>query len=611
MDPNIYTAIGWTLIHSLWQIGLVSLVIYLILNSGWIKSSHRRFNIVVSGIAFIALMASITFTLYFTTHALNSSENDSQLITGLTANHNNHSGIWKMLSTWFDSKMIYFTIAWISGFVVYSIKLLGGLSYLGYIRNTSISISERSILSVFDHLIQNSTNKKSIRILVSEKILSPVTFGLYKVSIVLPIAYINQLNLEDTEVILAHEIAHIMRNDFLINLLASIIKSIFYFHPAIWWLMETLENEREKATDKLACDIGTFDSIQYAKTLVKAQELALKKQNSLRSGIENKRLAIPLFKSRKQLLSRIEHLLGKQTLKNEWAHRFMALVLFFSIFALLSFTQIIIPGSGRNVHPAFEGEVLKQEVSFNTQKESNLPAEDSVEVKMIVKIEKEEEEEEEELDEVSVEVFQQKREPKPKKRNEVIIEENNEVFVVGDSFSDEQFIFDYQNDILLEGKLEQIGNQGHKIERILKLKQDSEELYEFQEEYLTQLEAIENNIPAELIERFNFSHHKMDEPAHLHPETQVFMFKRPFGTDTIIQKWSKHLHTAHEIPVWIEKEKKEFKQHFKDSQVLQYKLDEDLLENLKLEGLNHIEEFRFEHFPVDEHRMMNIIYIEG
>jgi hypothetical protein len=100
-----------------------------------------------------------------------------------------------------------------------------------------------------------------------------MVIGYFKPVILFPIGLINRLDPENVEAILAHELAHILHRDYLFNLLQSIVETLFYYHPAVWWLSARVRHEREIAADDVAVRL-TGNSIGYAKSLVLIQDLA-------------------------------------------------------------------------------------------------------------------------------------------------------------------------------------------------------------------------------------------------------------------------------------------------------------------------------------------------
>jgi beta-lactamase regulating signal transducer with metallopeptidase domain len=604
LNETIHQALGWTLIHSIWQIGLACLLVYLLLNTRWLPKARQGFLITLVGIVSIGIMALLTFFIYVRKDATEAA-NLSALSPALEA-VNPYRVDESSISSWLDNNLVYLSFAWISGFLVYGIRLIGGLSYLGLIRRRAVKVTDSSVLDLVEKL--STTKQKHVRIALylSDKVLIPMTFGFYRVSIVFPLSYFNQMSLEETEIILAHEIAHILRYDYLINLLVSLVKTFFYFHPGIWWLVKTLDDEREKATDLLACQISHTDKLLYAKTLLKAQEIERSKPSSEEEYLGRTSLALPFWKSKKQLLSRVEHVLGKNKNRNQWLPRLMSFVLFISIFTLLSFTQIILPRSGKMTHPIMEfeeearAEVIRVEAF--TEKDLN----DSLHIDIEIQIEKQNKEK----DELNIQKERIRKEEKDKPGESEKIKHEVKVMVIPENqqFEDEEIY------LIEQSRIRKPSTDGdpffERNFRITEGRQNGENKAQAFWEQSLSLDSIQALFPFPIVERLNI----YEAPKILLKETKTLDSLMRFEYQ-IFSEYSEHdmeiQKLYSDIPAWKDllQENSFFERG--DSMVFQYKLDKTHLENLKMEGLEHIEEFRFRHLPVDENRIRKIIYIEN
>ncbi len=120
---------------------------------------------------------------------------------------------------------------------------------------------------------------------MSRAIKSHVTTGFLKPVILVPASMISGLSPEQIYAILAHELAHIRRNDYIINVIQTLIETIFFFHPAIWYISVQIRKERENACDDIAVEL-TGDKVNYAKTLAFTQDYVFR-QGMLSNMTEN------------------------------------------------------------------------------------------------------------------------------------------------------------------------------------------------------------------------------------------------------------------------------------------------------------------------------------
>ena len=89
--------------------------------------------------------------------------------------------------------------------------------------------------------------------------------------ILLPISTLSGLSREQIEMILAHELAHIRRHDFFVNLLQATVETLLFYHPAAWWISRRIRVEREHCCDDIAVDV-CGNPLQYARALTRLSD---------------------------------------------------------------------------------------------------------------------------------------------------------------------------------------------------------------------------------------------------------------------------------------------------------------------------------------------------
>lgn len=146
--------------------------------------------------------------------------------------------------------------------------------------------------------------KKKVMVWLSAHVEVPSVTGFIKPIILLPAAVINNLSTEQVNAILLHELAHIKRNDYLLNFLQSLMVMILYFNPFVVLLNKAVKKERENCCDDWVLNYQ-FDKVEYAKSL-----LVLEEQRHLQI-----QLAMAVTNNKKILLYRIKRLLNDQTPK--------------------------------------------------------------------------------------------------------------------------------------------------------------------------------------------------------------------------------------------------------------------------------------------------------
>jgi Zn-dependent protease with chaperone function len=98
-----------------------------------------------------------------------------------------------------------------------------------------------------------------------------MTMGTLRAIVFLPLSAVTSLGADELEVVLAHELAHVRRADFFWNILQTVVETLFFFHPAVWWLNARIRHERELCCDDLALRICP-NPLVYAHALFRLEE---------------------------------------------------------------------------------------------------------------------------------------------------------------------------------------------------------------------------------------------------------------------------------------------------------------------------------------------------
>lgn len=120
----------------------------------------------------------------------------------------------------------------------------------------------------FVKLVQRSGLRSRPRLCLIAGIGQPFVWGLLRGCIYLPARFSSQGTVEQRRLVLAHELAHVVRWDALVNALQILVQALFWFHPLVWWLNRTLRHEREKCCDEMAIALLRVDSRTYGSAIV-------------------------------------------------------------------------------------------------------------------------------------------------------------------------------------------------------------------------------------------------------------------------------------------------------------------------------------------------------
>ena len=163
---------------------------------------------------------------------------------------------------------------WLAGVAFCSLRLVFSARYARTLRRTGIP-APLPIVETVRRLATAMHVRRRIDVMVTAVVGSPGTIGWIKPVILLPAAALSGLTPVQLEAILAHEIAHIRRYDYLVNVLQMAVETVCFYHPAVWWISRRIRFERELCCDEAAVH-ASGDVVNYAHALaaVARQSLA-------------------------------------------------------------------------------------------------------------------------------------------------------------------------------------------------------------------------------------------------------------------------------------------------------------------------------------------------
>jgi len=127
-------------------------------------------------------------------------------------------------------------------------------------------------IETVEGLIQRLQVSRPVRLYTSAIAEVPMVIGLVRPYILFPVSTVTGLSESQLRAVLAHELAHIRRHDYLVNLLQTAVETLLFYHPAVWWLSRRVRQEREHCCDDLAVEV-CGDVMEYAGALAQLEEL--------------------------------------------------------------------------------------------------------------------------------------------------------------------------------------------------------------------------------------------------------------------------------------------------------------------------------------------------
>lgn len=271
-------AMGWMLLHSLWQIALILLAVALLFRFVSIQEAQIRYRISLGAFVLLMMISGGTFSQYWqapnpynsqiiqlsTTSA--SIPLDTETGTSFTLPSNTELSIQDHLLQFFMKNAWIGVGLWFLGICLLSLRHIGGWLH---IRNLSRagSIPDSHWCQQLASLQAELGIRRQVKLVESLQIDVPVTFGWIKPVILFPTQLLTGLSEAQIQLLLIHELAHIRRADYLVNLGVLALKTIFFYHPGIYLLANWMDQSREACCDDIVV-AKQDDRELYAETLI-------------------------------------------------------------------------------------------------------------------------------------------------------------------------------------------------------------------------------------------------------------------------------------------------------------------------------------------------------
>jgi beta-lactamase regulating signal transducer with metallopeptidase domain len=163
-------------------------------------------------------------------------------------------------------------LAWLAGVTMLSLRLLTGWLWIQRLRTHGVSAANETCRRMTARLSRRLHITRAITLLESTLVDVPTVLGFLKPVVLLPASVLGGLTPQQLEAILAHELAHIRRHDYLVNLLQTLVETVLFYHPAVWWVSRRIRVERENCCDDLAVSL-CGDPVAYAHALADLEAL--------------------------------------------------------------------------------------------------------------------------------------------------------------------------------------------------------------------------------------------------------------------------------------------------------------------------------------------------
>lgn len=289
-------ALGSAILNSLWQ-ALILWILYEAISVSY-KNASARFKNNLSTI--LLFFSFVLFLSDFISKLINHQTVTSIINSSATAIETEVAHTSSGLQQFFSyacTSIPYLSVAYIFLLLLLMGRLIAAYRYVYIIANKRL-LNPPAELEAFANKVSIQMRiPRKVSVWISHHIDVPATIGFIKPVILIPFASLNNLSGDQLEAIVLHELSHIKRNDYVINIIVAVIETILFFNPFVVLLSKVIKRERENCCDDFVLQYR-YDPHSYAYALLRLEQ----------SRATNLKLAIGAVSGKKQLLSRIKRI---------------------------------------------------------------------------------------------------------------------------------------------------------------------------------------------------------------------------------------------------------------------------------------------------------------
>ena len=280
----VVEALSWTLIHFIWQGSIVALLLAIFNAALKRRSANLRYLVSCGALLMMLALPLTTFVFLYSNPAVTIAvANDrpappKSLTNGFGTGSPRAGGLIEAQSQARNARELFtqfapwLTSLWLAGVFSLSLRMLGGWLYSRRLKNHLAGPLSMKWQQRFAVLSRELRVLRPVRFLESALVQVPTVIGWIRPLVLIPASALAGLTPRQLEAIVAHELAHIRRYDYLVNLLQTAVEILLFYHPAVWWVSREIRQEREHCCDDVAVQVCS-DALVYARALAEIEAL--------------------------------------------------------------------------------------------------------------------------------------------------------------------------------------------------------------------------------------------------------------------------------------------------------------------------------------------------
>jgi len=270
LDSPILISLAKTLLHFLWQGTLIAAVLYLALNALHKTKSELRYLCSLTSLVACIVAPIVTFFWFYRPEITVILSDPTLLGQSVEAANASTNSLVNFLN--WDNVLPITGIVWVAGVFYLSVHLILELFSVYQLPNRHVVKPGPEIQQLFNQLAKQLQVNRLTRLLISLKAEVPMVVGFIRPVVLLPLSMSSGLTHAQLEMLLAHELAHVKRHDYLVNFLQTLVEITLFFHPLVKWISTQIRIEREYCCDDIA--VHTCGNVlAYATALTDAESI--------------------------------------------------------------------------------------------------------------------------------------------------------------------------------------------------------------------------------------------------------------------------------------------------------------------------------------------------
>jgi bla regulator protein BlaR1 len=262
----LVNSIGWTLLHFIWQGALIGCITALALAALRNARPEWRYNAACAGLLACVLWPAAELSLRLQGGDMVTAQMrfaDRLVASGAGADAASLLG-------WLQGQLLWIVVCWAICAALLSVRMALGLAW---VRRTERSqTTDARWQAAASAMASRFGITRPVRLRVVSDLDSPLTTGWWRPVVLLPAALVAGMPPELLEALLAHELAHVKRLDYLVNLGQNVVEIVLFYHPAVWWISGRIRTEREQIADDMAAR-HTGDARTLARALSELERI--------------------------------------------------------------------------------------------------------------------------------------------------------------------------------------------------------------------------------------------------------------------------------------------------------------------------------------------------